>query len=73
MVGATDRSHMTSKTIPVNKQIEYFNPKQDYSIVVPAVDVSFKFLDVGTDFPDSIHHVHILRLSELHRKVAHSI
>ena len=52
VVGAIDGSHTPLKTVPVNERIEYFNRKQDYSIVVPAVaDASFKFLDVSTGFP----------------------
>ena len=54
----------------MNERIEYFNRKQDYSIVVQAVaDASFKFLDVSTGFPGSIHDARILRLSKLHREV----
>ena len=47
MVGAIDGSHIALKTVPVKDRIEYFNRKQDYSVVVQAVaDASFKFLDV---------------------------
>jgi len=71
VVGAIDGSHIPLKTEPVNEQIEYFNRKQDYSVVVQAVaDVSFKFLDVSTGFPGSIHDARILRLSKLQRESA---
>ena len=54
----------------MNERIEYFSRKRDYSIVVQAVaDASFKFLDVSTGFPGSIHDARILRLSKLHREV----
>ena len=70
VVGAIDGSHIPLKTVPVNERIEYFNRKQDYSVVVQAVaDASFKFLDVSTGFPGSIHDARILRLSKLHRQV----
>ncbi|CAH3114580.1 unnamed protein product, partial [Pocillopora meandrina] len=65
---STSGSHILLKTVPVNEQIEYFNCKQDYSIVVQAVaNASFKFLDVSTGFPGSIHYAHVLQLSKLHR------
>lgn len=71
MVGTIDGSHIPLKTVPVNEQIEYFNCKQDYSIVVQAVaNASFKFLDVSTGFPGSIHYAHVLQLSKLHREVS---
>ena len=70
VVGAIDGSHIPLKRVPVNERIEYFSRKRDYSIVVQAVaDASFKFLDVGTGFPGSIHDARILRLSKLHREV----
>lgn len=71
MVGTIEGSHIPLKTVPVNEQIEYFNCKQDYSIVVQAVaNASFKFLDVSTGFPGSIHYAHILQLSKLHREAS---
>ena len=70
VVGAIDGSHIPLKRVPVNERIEYFSRKRDYSIVVQAVaDASFKFLDVSTGFPGSIHDARILRLSKLHREV----
>ena len=70
-VGAIDGSHIPLKTVPVNERIEYFNRKQDYSAVVQAVaDASFKFLDVSTGFPGSIHDACIFRLSKLQREIA---
>ena len=60
VVRAIGGSHITLKTVPVNKRIEYFNRKQDYSILIQAVaDASFKFLDVSTGYPDSIHDARI--------------
>lgn len=71
MVGAVDGSHIPLKTVLVNERKEYFNRKQDYSVVVQAVaDTSFKFLDVSAGFPGSIHDARILRLSKLHREVS---
>ena len=70
VVGAIDGSHIALKTVPVNERIEYFNRKQDYSIVIQGVaDASFKFLDVSTGYPGSIHDARILRLSKLHREI----
>ena len=70
VVGAMDGSHIALKTVPVNERIEYFNRKQDYSIVIQGVaDASFKFLDVSTGYPGSIHDARILRLSKLQREI----
>ena len=70
VVGAIDGSHIALKTVPVNERIEYFNRKQDYSIVIQGVaDASFKFLDVSTGYPGSIHDTRILRLSKLQREI----
>ena len=70
MVGEIDGSHIALKTVPVNERIEYFNQKQDYSVVIQGVaDASFKFLDVSTGYPGSIHDARILRLSKLHSKI----
>lgn len=56
--------------MPLNKRIEYLNRKQDYSIVIQGVaDASFKFLDVSTGYPGSIHDARILRLSKLEREI----
>ena len=56
VVRAIEGTHMAFKTVPVNERIEYFNRKQDYSIVIQGVaDVSFKFLDLGVGYPGSIH------------------
>ena len=38
-------------------------------MVQAVADASFKFLDVSTGFPGSIHDARILRLSKLHREV----
>ena len=68
VVGAIDSSHIALKT--VNERIGYFNRKQDYSIVIQGVaNASFKFLDVSTDYPGSIHDARILRLSKLQREI----
>ena len=70
VVGAIDGSHIALKTVPINERIEYFNRKQDYSIVIQGVaDASFKFLDVSTGYPGSIHDARILRLSKLQREI----
>lgn len=70
VLGAIDGSHIALKTVPLNEQIEYFNRKQDYSIVVQGVaDASFKFLDVSTGYLGSIHDARILRLSKLEREI----
>ena len=70
VVGAIDGSHIALKTVPVNERIEYFNRKQYYSIVIQGVaDASFKFLDVSTGYPGSIHDARILRLSKLQREI----
>lgn len=69
MVGAIDGSQIALKTVPLNERIEYFNRKQDYSIVIQGVAYSsFKFLDVSTGYPSSIHDARILRLSKLERE-----
>ena len=50
--------------------MEYFNRRQNYSIVVQAVADAFsKFRDVSTGFPGSIHDARILRTSKLHTEV----
>jgi len=70
VVGAIDGSHIALKTVPVNERIEYFNRKQDYSIMIQGVaDASFKFLDVSMGYPGSIHDARIFRLSKLQREI----
>lgn len=60
VVRAIDGSHIALKTVPVNKRIEYFNRKQDYSIVIQGVaDASLKFLDVSMGYHGSIHDARI--------------
>ena len=34
-----------------------------------VADVSFGFLDISAGYPGSIHHVHVLCLSNLHREI----
>jgi len=54
VVGAIDGSHTPLKTVPVNERIDYFNRKQDYSMMLQAVaEASFRFLDVTAGFPGS--------------------
>ena len=70
VVGAIDGSHIPLKTVSVNERIEYFNRKQEYSIVIQGfADASFKLLDVSTGYPGSIHDARILRLSKLKREI----
>ena len=70
VVGAIDGSHIALNTVPVNEQIEYFNRKQDYSIVIQGVaDASLKFLGVSTGYPGSIHNACIPHLSKLQREI----
>ena len=70
VVGAIDGSHIALKTVPLNERIQYFNRKQDYSIVIQGVaDASFKFLDLSTGYPGSIHDARNLRLSKLEREI----
>ena len=45
VVGAIDGCHIALKTVPVDERIDYFNRKQDYSVVIQGVaDASFLFL-----------------------------
>ena len=70
MVRSIDSSHIALKTVPLNERIEYFIWKHDYYIVIQGVAVAFfKFLDVSTGFPSSIHDARILRLSKLEREI----
>ena len=58
------------KTVPVDERIDYFNRKQDYSVVIQGVaDASFRFLDISAGYPGSIHDACVLRLSNLHREI----
>ena len=42
VVGAIDSCHIALKTVPVDERIDYFNRKQDYSVVIQGVaDASF--------------------------------
>ena len=71
VVGAIDGTHIPLKSVPRRERVEYFNRKQDYSIVLQGVaDASFRFLDVSTGYPGSIHDARILRMSRLHWKVS---
>ena len=66
VVGAIGGSHIPLKTVPVDDRVDYFNGKQDYSIVVQAVaDASFTFLDISAGFPGSIYDARILGMSRL--------
>ena len=70
VIEVIDCSHIALKTVPVGERIEYFNRKQDYCIVIQGVaDASFKFLDVITGYPGSIHDARILRLSKQQREI----
>ena len=69
--GASDGTYIPLKSVPRRERVEYFNRKQDYSIVLQGVaDASFRFLDVSTGYPGSIHNARILRMSHLHWKVS---
>ena len=63
MVKAVDGSHIAFKTVPVSEQIECFNRKQDYSIMIQGV------ADVGMGYPGSIQDSRILHLSKLEREI----
>jgi len=70
VVRAIDGTHILLKSIWRRERGEYFNWKQDYSIVRQGVaNASFRFLDVTTVYPGSIHDARILRMSGLHWKV----
>ena len=70
VVGAIDGCHIALKTVPVDERIDYFNRKQDYSVVIQGVaDASFRFLDISAGYPGSIHDARVLRLSNLHREI----
>ena len=70
VVGAIDSCHIALKTVPVDERIDYFNRKQDYSVVIQGVaDASFRFLDISAGYPGSIHDACVLRLSNLHREI----
>ena len=68
VVGAINGTHIPLKSVPQRERVEYFNRKQDYCLVLQGVaDASFRFLDVSTGYPGSIHDARILRMSRLHR------
>ena len=70
VVGAIDGCHIALKTVPVDERIDYFNRKQDYSVVIQGVaDASFRFLDISAGYPGSIHDARVLRLSKLHMEI----
>ena len=70
VVGAIDGCHIALKTVPVDERIDYFNRKQDYSIMIQGVaDASFRFLDICAGYPGSIHDALVLRSSNLHREI----
>lgn len=71
VVGAFDGTHILLKSVSGRERVKCFNQKQNYSIVLQSVaDASFRFLDVSTGYPGSIHDAHILRMSRLHWKVS---
>lgn len=71
VVGAFDETHIPLKSVLQRERVENFNRKQDYSIVLQGVaDASFRFLDVNTGYPGSIHDARILRMRRLHWKVS---
>ena len=68
--GAIDGCHIALKTVPVDERIDYFNRKQDYSVVIQGVaDASFRFLDISAGYPGGIHDARVPRLSNLHREI----
>ena len=70
VVGTIDSCHIALKTVPVDERIDYFNRKQDYSVVTQGVaDASFRFLDISAGYPGSIHDACVLSLSNLHREI----
>lgn len=70
VVGAIDGCHIALKTVPVDERIDYFNWKQDYSVVIQGVAYTpFRFLDISAGYPGSIHDARVLRLSNLHREI----
>ena len=70
VVGAIDGCHIALKTVPVDKRIDYFNQKQDYSVMIQGrAEASFQFLDISAGYPGSIHNVRVLRLSNLLREI----
>ena len=70
VVGAIDSCHIALKTVPVDERIDYFNRKQDYSVVTQGVaDASFRFLDISAGYPGSIHDACVLSLNNLHREI----
>ena len=71
VVGTIDGTYIPLKSVLRRERVEYFNLKQDYSIVLQGVaDASFRFLDVSTGYPGSIHDGRILRMSRLHWKLS---
>ena len=67
----TNKSPFPQVVGAIDGRVEYFNRKQDYSIVLQGVaNASFRFLDVSTGYPGSIHDARILRMSRLHWKVS---
>ena len=59
-MGAIDGCHIALKTVPVDERIDYFNRKQDYSVVIQGVaDASFLLFDAGASYPGSIHDARI--------------
>ena len=54
VVGAIEGSHIALKAVSLKERIEYFNRKQDNSMVIQGVaDASFKFRNVSTGYSNS--------------------
>ena len=54
----------------MDERIDYFNWKQDYSVVIQGVAYTpFRFLDISAGYPGSIHDARVLRLSNLLREI----
>ena len=64
--GAIDGSHILIST-PVMNHTDYYNRKGFYSVVVQAVvDYKYRFLDVYTGWPGSVHEAHVFAHSSLY-------
>ena len=68
VLGAIDGSHVPVAA-PVLNHSDYFNRKGWYSVVVQAVvDHRYRFLDVYTGWPGSVHDARIFAHSTLYKK-----
>ena len=69
VVGVNDGTHIEILCVDSESRVDDFSRKQRYTInTQAAVPANLMFLHIATRYPGSLHHAHILRLSNLYTR-----